>query len=107
MKDLHSIELIGGGIRIPIIQKQIKSYLDGMELGMHLNGDESPAQGAAFHAANISSQFKVRKVGMVDISPFGVNLEVQGLADSSEGGSKWGFFGNSGSKKKKMLWPKR
>jgi len=103
IKDLHSIEVIGGGVRVPIIQKKIKTYLEGMELGMHLNGDESPAQGAAFHAANISSQFKVRKVGMSDISPFGVNLEVQGLGDSSEGGSKWGFFGNSGSKKKNAL----
>jgi len=104
LKDVHSVEIIGGGVRVPSIQKKVKSVLGGMDLGMHLNGDESPAQGAAFHAANISSQFKVRKVGMNDITPFAVNLEVQGLGESKEEESKWGFFGSgSGTKKKNVM----
>lgn len=55
---------MGGGIRIPKLQSTLKEHMAAkgspkLELSMHLNGDEAMAQGAAFFAANISTQFKV------------------------------------------------
>lgn len=42
---------------------------------MHLNGDETVALGSAFRAANVSTAFKPRFVGMTDISPFSIGVE--------------------------------
>jgi len=54
LQQINSAELIGGGVRIPIIQSFLQSALPNIELGQHLNGDESVALGAAFMAANNS-----------------------------------------------------
>ncbi|RYY86983.1 hypothetical protein EON63_04815 [archaeon] len=40
-------------------------------LGQHLNGDEAFALGAAFRAANLSTAFRVRKIGMTDVTSLG------------------------------------
>ena len=40
----------------------LANYFGKVEVGTHLNGDESMAFGAAFHAANLSHSFKVRPV---------------------------------------------
>jgi len=53
-----------------------------------MNGDEAMALGAAFRAANLSTAFRVRKVGISDISSFGVSLKLETLP------SKPGFFGS-------------
>ncbi|ETV88789.1 hypothetical protein H257_00287 [Aphanomyces astaci] len=73
--DLSAIEIIGGGVRIPKIQSLLKGYFE-RDLGLHLNGDEAMALGAAFHGANLSTAFRVRHVGMTDIAsyPVGVRL---------------------------------
>jgi hypoxia up-regulated 1 len=45
----------------------IASYFDTeVEIGTHLNGDESMALGAAFFAANMSRYFRVRPVHFYD-----------------------------------------
>merc|ERR1712232_1122276 len=85
---VDDIELIGGGMRVPKVQEYLKQYLgESMELGMHINSDESMALGAAFHGANISTAFKVRHVGMADINPFAVKVslnELEAATDSAE-----------------------
>merc|ERR1712038_1899540 len=82
--------LIGGGMRIPKIQEQIKDSLGGkVELGMHINSDESMALGAAFHGANISTAFRVRHVGMTDINPFPVAISLENMKVDE----KKGLFG--------------
>ncbi|KAG3098515.1 Heat shock protein 17 [Phytophthora idaei] len=74
--DIDEIEIIGGGVRMPKIQQQLSEFFDGKDLGVHLNGDEAMALGAAFRAANLSNSFRVRQVGMTDIAsyPIGVRL---------------------------------
>merc|ERR1712173_8038 len=44
-----------------------------------LNADEAPALGAAFRAANPSSTFRVRAVGMDDVTPFAVGVRLKDL----------------------------
>ena len=38
-EDLHSVEVIGGGSRIPLISKILKDFYDPVEVGSHINGD--------------------------------------------------------------------
>jgi hypoxia up-regulated 1 len=108
--DLHAVEIIGGGVRVPKIQELLKAFFtegrtnksDPLELGLHLNGDEASALGAAFHGANVSTSFRVRKVGMLDYGPyaFGVRMTNDLYAASvAEGGGLMGFF-KGGTKKK-------
>jgi hypoxia up-regulated 1 len=105
MADLTGIELIGGGMRIPKIQQEIQKLLpDGMELGMHINSDESFALGAAFAGANLSTAFRVRPVGLTDISPFAMavsltNLEENAASEWSKTATLFKSFGKVGVKK--------
>lgn len=64
---------MGGAVRIPKVQQILNDYLNGVELGAHLNGDEAMALGAAFHAANLSHSFKVRPIWLYD----GNNFEIE------------------------------
>ncbi|KAI9910027.1 hypothetical protein PsorP6_011204 [Peronosclerospora sorghi] len=84
--DIDEIELIGGGVRMPKIQQQLSEFFKGKDLGVHLNGDEAMALGAAFRAANLSNSFRVRQVGMVDIAsyPIGVRLVDLSATDSKD-----------------------
>ena len=41
-------------------------YLSSVELGQHLNGDESMSFGAAFYAANKTGLFRVRPIHFYD-----------------------------------------
>lgn len=90
--DIDEIELIGGGVRMPKIQQQLKEYFGGKDLGVHLNGDEAMALGAAFRGANISNAFRVRQVGMTDIATFPVGVRLvdtdSEVADSDDEDSK-------------------
>ena len=70
------MEVIGGSIRVPIFQKFLREGLNRESLDMHLNGDETVALGAAFRAANVSTAFKPRFVGMSDICPYSIGVEL-------------------------------
>ena len=100
LEDIQAVELLGGGVRMPYVKKLLKEFFEPskLELGQHLNGDEAMALGAAFRAANISTAFRVRKVGIQDISSFGVSLKLETLA-SKPGGFFGGLFGGGADKK--------
>jgi len=108
LKEIDAVELVGGGMRIPKVQEQIQLMLgESLELGLHINSDESMALGAAFHGANVSTAFRVRSVGMTDINPFPivVSLEEMEVEEST------GLFGIGGGSKKvdedAEVWSKR
>merc|ERR1740117_25215 len=75
--DIDAVEIIGGGSRMPKVQKLLKERLH-MNLSVHLNGDEAMALGAAFHAANLSKAFRVRHVGMQDLQPLAIGVRLRG-----------------------------
>jgi len=95
LDEVDAIELIGGGMRVPNVQSSLTSVLGDKELGMHINSDESMALGAAFYGANISSAFRVRQVGLVDINPFPIGISLDSLEtddqkeNSAEGDESW------------------
>lgn len=88
LEEINAIELIGGGMRVPKVQSSLSDVFGDMELGMHINSDESMALGAAFFGANISTAFRVRQVGLTDINPFpiGVTLNVLDTDDKEKAG---------------------
>ena len=96
---VDDIELIGGGMRVPMVQEQILKLLKVETLGLHINSDESMALGAAFHGANISTAFKVRHVGMTDINPFSVAIQLNDDAEWSKQATMFKANGKLGVKK--------
>jgi len=93
LANIQAVELLGGGLRIPKVKKILDDYFkpSNLELGQHLNGDDAMALGAAFRAANLSTAFRVRKVGLTDLTPFGVSIRLNTLP--SDGVANNGFFG--------------
>lgn len=85
LEEIDAIEMIGGGMRVPKVQSSLSSVLGDRELGMHINSDESMALGAAFYGANISTAFRVRQVGLVDINPFPIGISLEDLERDDEG----------------------
>lgn len=82
--DIHAVEIIGGGVRMPAVQSVLAAYFSNLTLGQHLNGDEAMALGGAFVAANRSSAYRVKKIGAIDISPFSVTVNITSQGDEGE-----------------------
>mmetsp|Transcript_7793 Transcript_7793/g.15023 ORF Transcript_7793/g.15023 Transcript_7793/m.15023 type:complete len:1102 (-) Transcript_7793:178-3483(-) len=66
VSQLKTTLVIGGSVRIPAVQESLKKVLGNDGLGFSLDGDESVALGSAFFAANLSTAFRVRPIGLVD-----------------------------------------
>ena len=88
--DVDVMEVVGGGVRVPSVQAALRKHLEGkgvagadVPFGLHLNGDEAMTLGAAFLAANRSSSFRVRKVGMVDTNPWPIGVRLTALSASA------------------------
>ena len=79
-----TVELLGGGMRVPRIQTELAKALKIPEadLGKHINSDESMALGAAFAGANVSTAFRVRHVGMTDITSLGFSVALSDASDA-------------------------
>ncbi len=68
--------MIGGVIRIPKV-KEIISSVFSEPLNTNINGDDGPALGAAFLAANFSVGIKVKKVHFEDGPNFVTEFEIK------------------------------
>ncbi|KAJ3692439.1 hypothetical protein LUZ60_012789 [Juncus effusus] len=79
IEDIYAVELIGGATRVPKLQAKLQEYLGRNSLDRHLDADEAIVLGSSLHAANISDGIKLnRKLGMVDGSPYGFTLNLDG-----------------------------
>ncbi|XP_010540828.1 PREDICTED: heat shock 70 kDa protein 17-like [Tarenaya hassleriana] len=77
--DIYAVELIGGATRVPKLQSKLQEFLGKQELDKHLDADEAIVLGAALHAANLSDGIKMkRRLGIIDGSPYGLLVELQG-----------------------------
>lgn len=79
--NVNGLEIIGGVSRVPRVQEILKKRL-GLEIGTHLNGDESMAHGAAIYAANFSSVVQVKPMWLTDISSSVYSAKFLSLSDS-------------------------
>ena len=71
--DISTLELIGGGIRIPKIKDILSEYISSDKIGFHMNGDDSIALGLGYLAANISDNKYLNK--KTDFVNYGNNFE--------------------------------
>ena len=87
ISNISQIELIGGSIRIPAVQEEIKNKLGNNSdiLGIHMNGDDSMAFGAAYMCANSSKNFLgTRKTFMVNGANEKFKFYLSNLENKSE-----------------------
>ena len=75
-ENIDQFVLIGGGTRIPKIQTLLKTFMKREALEQNINGDEAAAFGASFRAANLSLSFRVRAIGLTELTlnPVGVRF---------------------------------
>jgi len=72
-EDLASVEVVGGGVRIPCIQNALKSFL-GRDLSFTCDGDESVARGCVLQCAMLSPIFKVKDFEVTDITNYPIDI---------------------------------
>eukprot|EP00898_Chlorokybus_atmophyticus_P000372 jgi/Chlat1/1335/Chrsp118S01754 len=81
---VDAVEVIGGSTRVPKVQAALSEALGGRTLDRHMDADEAIALGAGLHAANLSTIFRMRQFGMVDIMPYGISVQVSGSANPED-----------------------
>eukprot|EP01012_Entosiphon_sulcatum_P055630 TRINITY_DN7788_c0_g1_i1.p1 TRINITY_DN7788_c0_g1~~TRINITY_DN7788_c0_g1_i1.p1 ORF type:complete len:791 (+),score=188.43 TRINITY_DN7788_c0_g1_i1:3339-5711(+) len=72
--EISSLELMGGGSRIPALQDKLAAYVKN--LGKTLNTDEAAALGGAFYAARLSGSFRVKGFGVVTQARHNVSFQL-------------------------------
>eukprot|EP01025_Chloroclados_australasicus_P052722 TRINITY_DN6156_c0_g1_i1.p1 TRINITY_DN6156_c0_g1~~TRINITY_DN6156_c0_g1_i1.p1 ORF type:complete len:632 (-),score=88.21 TRINITY_DN6156_c0_g1_i1:162-1850(-) len=80
-KDITSVVLVGGSIRIPIVQQMLTNYFEDVgKIINTLNPDEAVAFGAAIQAAVLSSgeQGCAQAPILQDITPLSLGIEIAG-----------------------------
>lgn len=77
-KEIHSVELVGSGSRIPAIARVLASLFK-VEPRRTLNASECVARGCALQCAMLSPIFRVREYEVQDIIPFTIGF----LSDES------------------------
>uniref|UniRef100_A0A5S6QMH0 Uncharacterized protein n=1 Tax=Trichuris muris TaxID=70415 RepID=A0A5S6QMH0_TRIMR len=85
VEDVHSVELVGGGSRLPKLKSLVKEIF-GKEPCTTLNQDEAVARGCTLQCAILSPTFRVREFGLTDVQPYSVKLnwdtDVEGDGES-------------------------
>ncbi|CBZ25642.1 putative heat shock protein [Leishmania mexicana MHOM/GT/2001/U1103] len=72
-EDFHSIEMIGGGCRIPMMKRLVEEVL-GRAPSFTLNASESTARGCAIVAAMLSPKFQVREFKVSELPAYPILL---------------------------------
>ncbi|KAL2053237.1 hypothetical protein ABVK25_006562 [Lepraria finkii] len=73
--DLESVILHGGAVRTPFVQKQLEAVIrDSDKIRTNVNSDEAAVFGAAFKAAAISPNFRVKEIRAADSAVYPVTM---------------------------------
>ncbi|CAI2179762.1 6593_t:CDS:10 [Funneliformis geosporum] len=87
LADLQSCVLVGGGVRVPSIQAELKNTVGEEKIAQNVNGDEAAVFGAAFRGAGLSRQFKVKEIKVKDITPYPIEVDYSSEPKKSEDGT--------------------
>lgn len=74
-ENIRKVEIIGGSVRVPKVQEILREKFK-LPLSQTINGDEGPAFGAAFIAANATTGLKMKKILMQDGPNYKVDLAI-------------------------------
>ncbi|CEP13674.1 hypothetical protein [Parasitella parasitica] len=73
--DIQSVVLVGGGVRVPSVQKQLVDFVGAQKIAKNVNADEAAVLGAAFRGASLSNQFRLSKqISIKDVTLFPVEV---------------------------------
>ena len=79
-QDLYSIEVVGGGMRLPCCQEFLSQLMGGRPLSRTINMEEGVAKGCAWMCAMLSPLFHVKPFEVVDITPYAIRLAWEPIA---------------------------
>ncbi|KAJ2473512.1 adenyl-nucleotide exchange factor sse1 [Coemansia sp. RSA 2322] len=82
-EEIHSIELVGGSIRIPAVKQRLTEFF-GRELSYTLNQDEAVARGCALQCAIASPVFRVRDFVVNDITAHPIRFKWEAMSGSDD-----------------------
>jgi hypoxia up-regulated 1 len=108
--EIHKVEVVGGGWRIPQVQDTLMERTKVSQLAKTMNSDEAFCFGSALYAASLSTAFRLRKFGVHDITSFPVSIDMDALGsadaveeDSEEGGEDKDATAAGGKKNIKLF----
>ncbi|KAG8956212.1 adenyl-nucleotide exchange factor sse1 [Tulasnella sp. 424] len=90
--EIFSVELVGGGTRVPAIKERIQAFF-GKPLSTTLNQDEAVCRGATFACAMLSPVFRVREFAMHDITHYPIRAEWEASPDEPDEDNQIVVFG--------------
>lgn len=92
LEDIHSVEIVGGSSRIPVIKSLIEQIF-GKPASTTLNQDEAVSRGAALQCAIMSPAVRVREFGVTDIQNYAIKIKFDGGEGSASQGEMEVFPG--------------
>ena len=75
-KKATKLEVLGGVFRVPKVQEILRE-VTGLTLGVHINGDEGMAYGAAFISANNTAGIKTKKIFSYDGPNYEIDITIK------------------------------
>jgi len=91
---MHCVELVGGGLRVPMIRQRIEETVEEVKKDIPcmkscivrktLNGDESVSTGTAYLATILSKSYRVREATFFDLTNFDLNVVSAADPNSTE-----------------------
>jgi len=80
----HCVELVGGGLRVPVIRQRIElliehakkeiQHMENCIVRKTLNGDECVSKGTAYLATMLSKSYRVREADFYDMANFDIHV---------------------------------
>ena len=74
--DIDDIVLVGGQIRMPLVQETVSKFFDGKELRKDVNPDEAVSIGAAVQGSVLAGD--TTDVLLLDVTPLSLGIETMG-----------------------------
>eukprot|EP00443_Scrippsiella_acuminata_P048909 CAMPEP_0115201196 /NCGR_PEP_ID=MMETSP0270-20121206/17502_1 /TAXON_ID=71861 /ORGANISM="Scrippsiella trochoidea, Strain CCMP3099" /LENGTH=853 /DNA_ID=CAMNT_0002614603 /DNA_START=55 /DNA_END=2616 /DNA_ORIENTATION=+ len=106
---IDSVEIVGGGSRVPWVKKLCSDAFGGKDLSTTMNQEESVSRGCALQAAILSPLYKVRDFEVHDISPFPINIgwigQVPPAADAKDDDGEKNKMQVEGESKSSTIFP--
>ncbi|KAJ3087882.1 hypothetical protein HK102_010077 [Quaeritorhiza haematococci] len=111
LDDVKALVLVGGTVRIPMIQNLLKEKVGEDKIAKSVDGDEAAVLGAGLRAASLSKQFRLARniiVKDINVNPVEVVYETEAQDDGSSRTIRTMLFNkNSGLGSKKLMNFKR
>eukprot|EP00158_Paraphelidium_tribonemae_P007116 Partr_v1_DN28118_c2_g1_i1_m55332 putative Hypoxia up-regulated len=86
LKDIKSVILVGGSMRVPIIQSKVEAVVGADKIAKHVNADEACVLGAGFRGASSNPNFRVRKIDTKDVNSHTISMTYLTASDVAEDG---------------------